>query len=140
MASKTAGEQKPPAHPRNDGRPEWVIVSGRRWDIEWYQTEDAFKTAFCAMGDPDQWSVDLGAATFQWEMKIRAAAYTHTQLQKENILHEVMHACFYAAHGWGDEDVDTSKRDWEEYIISAIDTPLLIVLRDNPHLLKWLVS
>jgi hypothetical protein len=135
MANKPAVQQKP-KHPSVEGRPDWVVIGGRLWDIEWYVNQQDFERACFEVKDV----TDLGAATFQWEMTIRMRTDLHITLQKENLLHECLHACWYSVVTHGDDEVDPRGRDWEEHFISGIDTPLLAMLRENPHVTKWLLS
>lgn len=117
-------------------RPDKLLIAGREWTLEWYVSEPEFEKACYQVDDVKE----LGAATFQWEMTIRLRTDLHLTLQRENLLHEIMHAILYATRGWGDDDVDTSKRDWEEHIVSELDTPLRAFMRDNKEAMRWILA
>lgn len=119
-------------------RPDKLIIAGREWTVEWYVTAEEFQKACWLMGDA--WTDDLGAATFQWEMTIRLRTDQHLVLQRENLLHEAMHAILYSTRSFGDDNVDVKDRDWEEFFISQLDTPLRAFMRDNKEAMRWILS
>lgn len=64
----------------------------------------------------------------------------HITKKKVTILHEVLHA----ARMVFDNSVKPKKTDdfeaWEHYFIGVWENSLIMVLRDNPELLEWLLE
>jgi len=108
--------------------PNKILVAGRPWTIK-FVTETKMHSLS---------PVDVNAPsglTFGQTLKIFIGNWTHLHLQRENVLHEVMHACFFGARFDGELDGDT---DAEEWMFSGMDSPLLTTLRDNPALVTYL--
>ena len=108
--------------------PDKILVAGRPWTIKFVNEE---KMSGISHGVADS----VCGLTFGQTLKIFIGDWTHTHLQRENVLHEVMHACHYGGSFDGElgEDLDA-----EEWMISGIDSPLLTTLRDNPALVAYL--
>jgi Zn-dependent peptidase ImmA (M78 family) len=64
----------------------------------------------------------------------------HISKKKVTVLHEVLHASRMVF----DNSVKPKKTDdfetWEHYFIGVWENSLIMVLRDNPELLKWLLE
>ena len=64
----------------------------------------------------------------------------HVSKKKVTIMHEVLHA----ARMVFDNSVKPKKSDdfeaWEHYFIGVWENSLIMVMRDNPELMQWLVS
>lgn len=110
--------------------PDKILVAGRPWTIKFVNEAKMLRLSPTS----DEGHCGL---TFGQSLKIFIGNWTHTYLQRENVLHEVMHACSYGGsfHGPLGEDLDT-----EEWLISGIDSPLLTTLRDNPALVAYLCA
>jgi Zn-dependent peptidase ImmA (M78 family) len=64
----------------------------------------------------------------------------HVSKKKVTIMHEVLHA----ARMVFDNSVKPKKSDdfeaWEHYFFGVWENSLIMVMRDNPELMQWLVS
>lgn len=64
----------------------------------------------------------------------------HISKKRLTVLHEVLHA---ARMAW-DNSVKPRKGDdfdtWEHYFIGIYESSILLILRDNPDLLDWLLE
>lgn len=76
---------------------------------------------------------NVGSCT-SYLCRIRVHSKATLSMQRDALLHEVMHAVWYQV-GLG-----ASKRLNEEQIILAMTTPLLDVLQANPHLVEFLTA
>ena len=59
--------------------------------------------------------------------------------KRQTLMHEVLHClkfAFYAGHHPLTKDLDT----WEHFFIHLYEEPLVMVLRDNPELVKYLTE
>jgi|LauGreDrversion2_6_1035139.scaffolds.fasta_scaffold60913_2 hypothetical protein len=59
--------------------------------------------------------------------------------KKQTLMHEILHCLkfvFYAGHHPITKDVDT----WEHFFIHLYEEPLVMVLVDNPQLVKYLLG
>jgi hypothetical protein len=59
--------------------------------------------------------------------------------KKQTLVHEILHCLkfvFYAGHHPVNKDLDT----WEHFFINLYEEPLLMVLIDNPQLVKYLLG
>jgi len=108
--------------------PEKILVAGRPWTIQFVN-----ETTMLGFNLSDGTSVS--GLTFGQTLKILIGNWTHEHLQRENVLHEVMHACFYGVRFDGELSEET---DAEEWMFSGMDSPLLTTLRDNPALVAYL--
>lgn len=109
--------------------PATITVAGRPWTIEFVNektmqnlVEHEHEDAPCGL-------------TFGQTLQIFIGEWTHQHLQRENVLHEAMHACCFG--GMFDGEL-TAELDAEEWLLSGIDSPLLTTLRDNPALVAYL--
>lgn len=108
--------------------PDKVLVAGRPWTIKFVN-----ETKMHILSPTD---VDAPSGlTFGQSLKIFIGNWTHKHLQRENVLHEVIHACSFGVRFDGELGDDL---DAEEWFISGIDSPLLTTLRDNPALVEYL--
>jgi hypothetical protein len=59
--------------------------------------------------------------------------------KRQTLMHEILHClkfAFYAGHYPLTKDLDT----WEHFFIHLYEEPLVMVLRDNPALVKYLTE
>lgn len=75
----------------------------------------------------------------------RATIYVDPKLtpdvQRQTLWHEVLHALAEAVMGSPDwRGLGTEKDDREEAVVRIIESPTMLVLRDNPDLVKYLTS
>lgn len=108
--------------------PDKILVAGRPWTIKFVN-----ETKMLGFNISD--SESITGLTFGQSLKIFIGDWTHPHHQRENVLHEVMHACFYGVRFDGELSDDL---DAEEWMLSGIDSPLLTTLRDNPALVEYL--
>jgi len=108
--------------------PSKILIAGRPWTIKFVN-----QTKMLSLSPSS--SDEHTGLTYGQTLKIFIANWTHLHLQRENVLHEVMHACSYGGSWDGElsEDLDP-----EEWLLSGIDSPLLTTLRDNPALVAYL--
>lgn len=117
---------------RATARPSAVNVAGRPWTIEWVSTELEYKR-LPGIDEDD----DICGATYGQDLKIVIGTWTNIHIQRENLLHEIMHACVY---GGKFDGALGDGVDHEEHYISGIDSPLLTTLRDNPGVTAWILG
>lgn len=56
--------------------------------------------------------------------------------QRHTLMHELLHACWHSAgRGW-----DEKEKVSEEEMVRTLTTPVLMLLRDNPHLVAYLTG
>jgi Zn-dependent peptidase ImmA (M78 family) len=64
----------------------------------------------------------------------------HISKKKVTVMHEILHA----ARMVFDNSVKPKKSDdfetWEHYFIGVWENSLIMVMRDNPELIEWLIS
>lgn len=64
----------------------------------------------------------------------------HISKKKVTVMHEILHA----ARMIFDNSVKPKKADdfeaWEHYFIGVWENSLIMVMRDNPELIEWLIS
>jgi Zn-dependent peptidase ImmA (M78 family) len=85
----------------------------------------------------------LNDATFGYTLDIENLIVIDSTLklskQRITLLHEILHAI----HAVFDTSVKPTKKDdfdvWEHYFIGVYEEALLLVLRDNPELIKYLL-
>ncbi len=107
--------------------PAEIVVAGRPWTIEFVNETRLHELS----------PIDANALSFGQTLKIFIGDFVHPHLQRELVLHEVMHACVYGGQFDGKMEADT---DPEEWMISGLDSPLLTTLRDNPALVAYLMG
>lgn len=92
-------------------------------------------TTFSVTADPEgcRGHGALGV-TFCDERRIILDTDMPLDTQRDSLLHEVLHACVYAACGLGLSDAT------EERVVKGLTGPLLSSLRRNPELLAFLLS
>jgi len=108
--------------------PRKILVAGRPWTIKF--VNETKMLGFNIM-DGDA----VCGLTFGQTLKIFIGNWANEHLQREAVLHEVMHACFFGGKFDGELSDDL---DAEEWMLSGIDSPLLTTLRDNPALVAYL--
>lgn len=62
------------------------------------------------------------------------------KLQRVTLLHELLHAIRFTFGGSYKPDKKTEYEDWEHYWIGLYEEPLLMLLRDNPELVEYLLG
>ena len=71
---------------------------------------------------------------------VRSAKIPSLRVQKETLLHEILHA-INVINGWPYSfTFDCPEDEMEEKIVSITSPTLFSVLRENPELLEWLTS
>ena len=55
------------------------------------------------------------------------------------LLHELLHAIRFTNDGMPKPKPKDDFEEWEHYFISLYESNLLAVLKDNPHLVEWLL-
>jgi Zn-dependent peptidase ImmA (M78 family) len=61
-------------------------------------------------------------------------------VRRVTLLHEVLHAIRFTFGGSHRPHKSTSYEDWEHYWIGLVEEPLILVLRDNPDLVSFLLT
>jgi hypothetical protein len=61
-------------------------------------------------------------------------------VRRVTLLHEVLHAIRFTFGGSHRPHKSTSYEDWEHYWIGLMEEPLILVLRDNPDLVSFLLN
>jgi hypothetical protein len=61
-------------------------------------------------------------------------------IRRVTLLHEILHAVRFVFGGSFRPSKATSYEEWEHYFIGLYEEPLLMVLRDNPELLAFILS
>jgi Zn-dependent peptidase ImmA (M78 family) len=61
-------------------------------------------------------------------------------VRRVTLFHEVMHAIRFTFGGSHKPHKSTSYEDWEHYWIGLMEEPMLLVLRENPDLLNYLLT
>jgi hypothetical protein len=115
-----------PAVKTRVARPTAVRIVGHRWTIDWVD-----ETTMRNRGLDD----NIVGLTFGQTGEILMADWISVDMQRERLLHEIMHACMFSAVPNGIEF-----DDHEEVVLSAIDGPLWATLKNNPKVLAWIVS
>lgn len=87
------------------------------------------------LGDGDGGQCDGARAV----ISVRLAEGQHDIHVKEILLHETLHACFYACGITINDDLRTYP-DIEEGVVARIAPFMLSVLRDNPDLATFLMA
>lgn len=64
----------------------------------------------------------------------------HKTKQQVTLLHEILHACRMVFDNETKPGSKSSFDDWEHYFIGVFENSLLMVLRDNPEIVKWLTK
>jgi hypothetical protein len=67
-------------------------------------------------------------------------ANIHMTKKQVTLLHEIMHAARMVFEGPVKPADGASADDWEHHFIGVWETSLLMVLRDNPEIVKWLTK
>ncbi len=80
----------------------------------------------------------VGETDTRW-LRITVDARLPAGQVRDTLLHEVLHACWYAVGGF-DERPDESERDREERYVARLSPVLLDTLRRNAGLAAFLVA
>lgn len=128
-----------PRRGRDAPRPDWIDIGGRLWEIRWHASFDEFRATMSAAGFSGDMT-DMAACTNHHGLTIEMCTEIHLQIQRENLLHEIMHAALFGIKADSGEEAEVNKVDWEEHYISMLDVPVLYALKRNPHVLAWLMA
>lgn len=111
---------KPPAH---------ITVGGRPWAVK-----VVTQPRMIQVSEGDTNCLGLAHGNL---LTIFVGDWLPAYMQREILLHEVLHACVFGGEFAGQlaEDVDH-----EEHYVSGLDAPLLATLRDNPALVRYLTA
>jgi Zn-dependent peptidase ImmA (M78 family) len=71
---------------------------------------------------------------------IVVAADMHVSKKQVTLLHEIMHAARMVWESPTKPKKNAEFEDWEHYFIGVWETSLLLVLRDNPDVVSWLLG
>lgn len=77
--------------------------------------------------------------TLSEEMRILVGDWLAPWLQRQIVVHEILHACWRIPIDLGTDGVVESTAV-EEAVVGMLDYSLLTVLRDNPELVEWLTD
>jgi len=64
----------------------------------------------------------------------------HSSKKKVTLLHEILHAARMIFELPIRPKEKAAFEDWEHYFIGIYETSLLMIMRDNPGLMKWLIK
>lgn len=139
MANQT--EVQRPRKGKDAPRPDWVQIGGRVWEITWYIKPEDFKKRMADIGFNEVLGDDdVAACTDHHHLEIHMRTDMVLTLQRENLLHEIMHAALFGVRPDHGSNMEAKDMDWEEFFISMLDSPLLMTLKYNPHVLAWLMA
>lgn len=100
-------------------------------------------SASANLGDDVEWS----AFSDHDSLIIGINPNNPASVQRRDVLHELLHCCLRFAGVWPNTYADTVSKAGEdggytveEFVVAAQSAPLLMVLRDNPTLMKWLLE
>ena len=60
--------------------------------------------------------------------------------QKVTLMHEILHSARMIFEGTSRPKKKADYEDWEHHFISVYENALVMLLQDNPELIKWLVK
>lgn len=132
-----------PTDDRNAERPDWIRCAGTVFDIEWHDDQKEF---LASIDDPTLSQDDnVMALTDAIDRLIKMGTWIGLDRQRENLFHEVMHACLsITGPDMGSMSSSMTKFadevNWEEWFISQLDGPLVNTLRDNPVATRWMLG
>ena len=61
-------------------------------------------------------------------------------MKRTTLIHEIMHAILSTFGGSFKPSKSTEFADWEHYFIGLYEEPMIMVLRDNPELVEYLLG
>jgi Zn-dependent peptidase ImmA (M78 family) len=85
-------------------------------------------------------SEDNYGYTLHKENTIVVDAHIASSRKKQTLLHEIFHAIRYTFGGTHVPKKETDVEIWEHYFIGLYEEGMLVVLRDNPDLLSYLLE
>lgn len=119
-------------------RPKRVKIGPYDYNVIWtedtiaaYESDGKFSGDYSGEGYLAGWG-DFRSGNICVDSRLAPAA------QKSTLLHEVLHQVFTVSGYHCRLDDEGSGR--EERIVSALENPLLAVLRDNPQLVRYLTE
>lgn len=118
-------------------RPRFVTIVGRTYRIEWKANKDDVKL-------PDG-TEGVGVIDNQ-NLVLKIWSGMSLQLQRETLLHEIMHGCLSTTQTpmsnllAGRDRIDVVHFNFDEFYVEAIDAVLLATLRSNPQVTGWLLA
>lgn len=115
-------------------RPTKAKIGNYIYAIEWHEGRLDDENGHSSFGTHDP---------VQLNISIRADAAEY--VQRQTLLHELLHACWYvsAGHAVAEAFANEALRkdtDVEEIFVQLVEGPLLGVLMNNPRLLAWLTD
>lgn len=115
-------------------RPVKVRISNYIYEIEWHEGRLDDENGHSSFGTHDP---------VQLKISIRADAAD--SVQRQTMLHELLHACWYVSPGHAIAETFSNEglrkdADIEEIFVQCVEAPLLGVLTNNPRLLAWLTD
>jgi hypothetical protein len=112
-------------------RPDWAFVGNHTYGIEWVDT---------AEWEQRRLQEDADAVTYSTRQSIMMKCHADVSEShfQEVLLHELLHACWDATMLTHMDMAE--QKDHEEAIISIQAPAILFVLKQNPHLVAWLMD
>lgn len=116
----------------NKARPRSLTIGGLDWSIVWH-TEKTWEK-----GEHDTKS---SGETFTWALTIHVLVNEglNPVCEREVFVHELMHACV-ATSGHAYTMGHIKKGNAEEVLIQGMSPMMLGVLRNNPHIVEYLLA
>jgi hypothetical protein len=115
-------------------RPDTVVIGHQTFSIA-YMTEDEWSA--------ERWPDEAAGVTSEHRafIGLRLEDEVTENKLRERLLHEIMHACWAVSNLTHLIDMDGGlPNDGEESIMLIQTPPLLMVLRENPHVVKYLTD
>ena len=119
-------------------KPEQVRVGHRMYKVLWL-LEEEYKAAGHDVGNRGH--SDHASQEIVVLLELDGVEVAKDSLQ-EVLLHEVLHCCTNVSMTWNSWDLFHSK-EWEtmdEVMVGTTAPIFLAVMRDNPDMMKWLLS
>jgi hypothetical protein len=114
---------------RRPERPSSVRIGGYEFSIEWPDADLTMPSGDKAVGHSSYHQLTLQVCTNY-----------PLPMQQDTLLHEILHSIneTNSTSNWWKSVQSDPNGDFEEALVSSTTPVLLAVLRDNPHVLKWL--
>lgn len=109
------------------GMPSQVIIGTQVFDIVWRKRKDD------ATLHEGNYGYTLDEANL-----IVIDIDIHKTKKQVTLLHEIMHAARMTFDNEAKPGPKASFEEWEHYFIGVWENSLLLVLRDNPDIVRWL--
>lgn len=107
-------------------RPRSLLIGGGRWRVRW--SAEAIRAMF-----PDEEPLPAGGCDAAEQTLAVDPLPRAPHLEREVLLHELLHACL-------SNSSVTLDYEQEERLVAVVSPRLLAALRDNPALVRYLLS